>query len=153
MKYAGLLFINIAFTFAGIFAARGLNEKIKVSHLLIEMADMMAAMLSFSAENSVKIIHSLANETSLSKLTFLKNIDFENISVSTCLDDCDNERTALLLKMLGNTDVNTMLNNIEAYKSCMEMSVQRYNDYYKNHAKLFVAFGIMGGMLITILVI
>lgn len=51
MKYAGLLFINIAFTFAGIFAARGLNEKIKVSHLLIEMADMMAAMLSFSADN------------------------------------------------------------------------------------------------------
>ena len=82
MKYAGLLFINIAFTFAGIFAARGLNEKIKVSRLLIEMADMMAAMLSFSADNSVKIIHSLATETSLSKLTFLKNIDFENKSIN-----------------------------------------------------------------------
>ena len=153
MKLAGLLFVNAACAFAGVFAALRLREKSRVARLLIEMADMMQSMLSFCAADSVKIIHTLSRESTLSELTFLKNMDFENIAVSTCLDESDNERTALLFKMLGSTDVPSMMKSIDAYKAGMELSARKYEEYCKSHAKLFVAFGVLSGMLLTVLVI
>ncbi len=153
MKYAGLLFVNAACAFTGVFAALRLREKSRISRLLIEMADMIETMLSFSAEDSVKIVRALSNERTLSELYFLKNMDFENITVLTCLDESDNERTALLFKMLGSTDVQSMIKNLEAYKAGMELSARKYDEYCKSHAKLFVAFGMLGGLFLTVLVI
>ncbi len=153
MKYAGLLFVNAACAFTGVFAALRLREKSRISRLLIEMADMIEAMLSFSAEDSVKIVRALSKERTLSELYFLKNMDFENITVLTCLDESDNERTALLFKMLGSTDVQSMIKNLEAYKAGMELSARKYDEYCKSHAKLFVAFGVLGGLFLTVLVI
>ncbi len=153
MKYVGLLLMNAACAFTGVFAALRLREKSRISRLLIEMAGMIEAMLSFSAEDSVKIVRALSNERTLSELVFLKNMDFENIVVSTCLDESDNERTALLFKMLGSTDVPSMIKNIEAYKSGMEISARKYDEYCKSHAKLFVAFGVLGGLLLTVLTV
>ena len=153
MKYAGLLFVNAACAFVGGFAALRIREKSRVARLLIEMANMMESMLSFGSEDSVKIIRTLSNEKAFAELTFLKNMDIENIAVSTCLNESDNERTALLFKMLGSTDVPSMMKSIEGYKASMELSACKYDEYCKSHAKLFVAFGLLGGLLLTVLTI
>ena len=80
-------------------------------------------------------------------------MDIENIAVSTCLNESDNERTVLLFKMLGSTDVPSMMKCIEEYKASMELSACKYDEYCKSHAKLFVAFGLLGGLLLTVLII
>lgn len=56
------------------------------------MADMMAVELSFSADNSRKIVNRLRKEKSLSRLFFLNDIDFENINIKTGLDPADDEK-------------------------------------------------------------
>lgn len=46
-----------------------------------------------------------------------------------------------------------MMKSIEGYKASMELSACKYDEYCKSHAKLFVAFGLLGGLLLTVLII
>jgi len=113
----------------------------------------MAIEFSFSVNESKKIIRRLASEPALSHLDFLKNFNFENISIRTELNPVDNERINILFGKLGNTDTESMLSLIEAFKSNMEESRRKYDEYYKNHGKLYIAFGIFGGLVISLVLI
>ncbi|MDE6413626.1 MAG: hypothetical protein K2K42_07065, partial [Eubacterium sp.] len=89
----------------------------------------------------------------LSHLTFLQNISLENIDIKTELDKEDNERINFLFKNIGKTDSASMLNLIEAFKQNMLVSRKNYEDYYKNHSKLYIAFGMFGSLAVTLVLI
>ena len=116
MKIIGIILINIASVFTGLTYLFKLKEKCSVSSELITMADLMCAELSFSASSTEKIISRLAAEPSLSHLYFLKEIDFENISIKTPLDSSDNEQINLLFKELGKSDVESTVALINSFR-------------------------------------
>lgn len=130
-----------------------IKERCIIAAELIEMAELMAVELSYSADNSRKIIRRLGSESSLSHLSFLKNIDMENISIATALDTADNERINLLFNNLGKTDVHSMLEIIGLFKENMRISKERYDEYYKSHSRLYIAFGVLGGLAVSIMLI
>ncbi|MGN8612581.1 UNVERIFIED_CONTAM: hypothetical protein LJA04_09265, partial [Campylobacter jejuni] len=76
----------------------------------------MNVELSFSADNSKKIIKKLAADENLSHLSFLKSIDLENINITTVLKSADNERVNSLFKNLGCTDISSMIKIIDSFK-------------------------------------
>lgn len=153
MKYIGLIILNIASAGAGIFYALRLREQCSIAAQLIQMADIMAVELSFSADNSKKIIRKLCREASLSRLGFLHNIDLENINIKTGLSEADDEKVNMLFKSLGSTDVASMLKIINSFKESITASRQRYEEYCKSRSRLYVAFGILGGLAVTVVLI
>ncbi len=145
--------INLASACAGVFYAMKLSQRCRIASQLIQMADMMAVELSFSADHSKKIIRKLCSESSLSQLTFLKEIDLENINIKTGLSTADDEKVNMLFKSLGSTDVASMLKIIDSFKESMSASRQRYEEYRKSHSRLYIAFGILGGLAVSIVLV
>lgn len=153
MKIIGIILINIASVFTGLTYLFKLKEKCSVSSELITMADLMCAELSFSASSTEKIISRLAAEPSLSHLYFLKEIDFENISIKTPLDSSDNEQINLLFKELGKSDVESTVALINSFRESMQLSHKKYEEYYRSHYKLCIAFGVLGGLAVTVILV
>lgn len=153
MKYIGIILLNLSSIAAGFSFAAKLKRKCIISRELVEMCNLMAIEFNFSLSESKKIIKRLASEPSLSHLEFLNDFNFENINIKTELSTVDNERINILFGNLGNTDTDSMLNLIEAFKSNMEESRRKYDEYYKNHGKLYIAFGIFGGLVISLVLI
>ena len=113
----------------------------------------MAVELSFSSDNSRKIVNRLRKEQSLSRLTFLNDIDFENINIKTGLNPSDDEKVNMLFKSLGSTDVQSMLKIINTFKESISASLCGYTDYSKSHSRLFTAFGVLGGLAVSIMLL
>lgn len=153
MKIIGIILINIASVFTGLTYLFKLKEKGSVSSELITMADLMCAELSFSASSTEKIISRLAAEPSLSHLYFLKEIDFENISIKTPLDSSDNEQINLLFKELGKSDVESTVALINSFRESMQLSHKKYEENYRSHYKLCIAFGVLGGLAVTVILV
>lgn len=153
MKIIGIILINIASVFTGLSYLFRLKEKCSVSSELITMADLMCAELSFSASSTEKIISRLAAEPSLSHLYFLKEIDFENISIKTPLDSSDNEQINLLFKELGKSDVESTVALINSFRESMQLSHKKYEENYRSHYKLCIAFGVLGGLAVTVILV
>lgn len=153
MKVIGIILINIVCIATGAYYAYKTKERCETARQLIQMADMMAVELSFSADHSRKIIDRLRKETSLSRLGFLNDIDLEKIDIKTGLEPKDDEKVNMLFKSLGSTDVQSMLKIINSFKESISVSLSRYSDYSKSHSRLFVAFGILGGLAVSIVLI
>ena len=153
MKIIGIILINIASVFTGLTYLFKLKEKCSASWELITMANLMCAELSFSASSTEKIISRLAAEPSLSHLYFLKEIDFENISIKTPLDSSDKEQINLLFKELGKSDVESTVALINSFRESMQLSNKKYEEYYRSHYKLCIAFGVLGGLAVTVILV
>ena len=117
------------------------------------MSELISIELQFSARESGRIVKRLCGEPTLSHLDFLKTIDFEKVDIKTELDKEDNERLNFLFENIGKTDAFSMLNLVKAFKQNMEQSKKSYDEYYKNHARLYVMFGIFGGLAVTLALI
>lgn len=153
MKIAGILIINLVCAVTGLYYAYKTEERCETVRQLILMAEMMAVELSFSADNSRKIIDKLKKERSLSKLAFLNSIDLENIDIKTGLDPADDEKVNMLFKNFGSTDVQSMLKLIDSFKESMSLRLSAYTDYKRSHSRLYVAFGVLGGIAVSIVLI
>lgn len=130
-----------------------LKRKCIISRELLEMCDLMAIEFSYSVSESTKIIKRLSSEPSLSHLTFLKNFDFENINILTELSQIDNERINNLFKNIGKIDANSMLELLSSFKMNMAESNKSYEEYYKTHSRLYMVFGVFGGIVVSLVLI
>lgn len=153
MKYLGIILLNLSWGAAGFSLAAKMKRRCIISSELIEMCSLIAIELEFSVNESEKIIKRLCAEPSLSHLKFLRNFDFEKIDIKTELDNSDNERINLLFKNMGKTDAASMLELLEMFKINMVSSRKHYEEYYKNHCKLYIAFGILGSLAVTLVLI
>lgn len=153
LRILGIILINIVCASTGLYYALKTRERCETARQLLQMADMMAVELSFSADNSRKIINRLKKEKSLSRLTFLNDINMENIDIKTGLNPADDEKVNMLFKSLGSTDVRSMLKIINSFKESISASLSGYTDYSRSHSRLFAAFGILGGLAVSIVLI
>lgn len=130
--------------------AQKLKNKYIICSELIEMSNLMSIEIGYFSNDTVKIISNLCNEPSLSHLKFLKNIDLENIHINTELSDTENEKINSLFKMLGSADSDSTIEMVNSFKASMEESKNRYLNYFKSHSRLYIAFGIFGGIAVSI---
>ena len=153
LKLIGILLINAASVVTGLAYLYKIKEKCLISSELISMADLMSAELSFSADSTKRIVARLASEPSLSHLTFLRELDFENINISTPLNASDNEMINLLFKELGKSDVFSTIALIGSFREGMQISNKKYEEYYASHYKLCIAFGVLGGLAVSVILV
>ena len=77
----------------------------------------------------------------------------ESRHIKTELDKEDNERINFLFKNIGKTDTASMLSLIETFRQNMQLSRNKYEEYYKSHSRLYIAFGVFGSLAVTLVLI
>lgn len=153
MKYLGLILLNLSSAAAGISCAYKLKRRCIIAQEIIEMCSLMEVEFGYSLSDSKQIVKRLAYEPMLSHLDFLRNFDFEKIEIITELNNTDNERLNSLFNNLGKIDSESMIKLISSFKVNMSESLKKYEDYYKTHSRLFVAFGVFGGLMFSLVLI
>lgn len=153
MKYLGIILLNLSWIAAGFSNSFKLKRKCIVAGELVEMCSLMAIELEFSVNETGRIISRLCREPTLSHLKFLNNLSLENIDIKTELDKEDNERINFLFKNIGKTDTASMLSLIETFRQNMQLSRNKYEEYYKSHSRLYIAFGVFGSLAVTLVLI
>lgn len=132
-------------------------QKLKCKYLicceLIEMCNLMSIEIGYFSNDTVSVVNHLSKEPTLSHLKFLKNYNPENINIVTELSDNENEKLNALFRMLGTTDRDSMLDMISSFSKSIEESKNKYFGYFKSHSRLYIAFGVFGGMAVSILLV
>jgi stage III sporulation protein AB len=123
------------------------KEQIKYVDSLIYMGEKILFMLNSTSPETQMIINELKNDSRL------KNIDLSFDDDKCPIKTDDNERTLLLFNIIGKYDINSQVTYINQYIGYFKMLRQQYQDNYNRHYKLYIAFGILTGVFIVILLI
>jgi len=133
--------------------AQRLKNRYLLCSELIEMCNLIKIEIGYFSNDTGKIIKNLSEEPSLSRLKFLKTLDLENIHIKTELNETENEKINSLFKMLGSADSISTIEMVDSFKASIEESRRRYLNYSKSHSRLYIAFGIFGGIAVSIVLI
>lgn len=133
--------------------AQKLKNKYIICCELLQMCSLMSIEIGYYSNDTKSVVNNLSNEPALSHLSFLKTFDPENINIKTELSDSENEKINALFRILGTTDSSSMLDIINSFCKSMEESKEKYLVNYKNHSRLYIAFGIFGGMAVSIILV
>lgn len=113
----------------------------------------MSIEIGYFSNDTKSVVKNLSNEPALSHLKFLKSYDPENVEIKTDLSDSENEKLNALFRVLGTTDSASMLNMIHSFGKSIEESKEKYFGNFKSHGRLYIAFGVFGGMAVSILLV
>lgn len=133
--------------------AQKLKNKYVICCELLEMCSLMSVEIGYYSNDTKAVVRNLSKEPALSHLNFLKTYNPESINILTDLSDSENEKINALFRILGTTDSASMLDVINSFSKSMEESKEKYCCKLKSHSKLYIAFGIFGGMAVSILLV
>lgn len=123
------------------------KRQIKYIDNLIYIGERISLMLSSTTPETEEIFHQLMNDERLKKFDFDLNV--ENIPLSTE----EYNRIKDFFAALGRYDVDCQLRYINEFIGYYKMLKQQYQEYYASHHKLYIAFGVLSGMVISIFLI
>lgn len=133
--------------------AQKLKNKYIICCELLEMCNLMSLEIGYYSNDTKSVISNLSNEPALSHLSFLKTYNPENISIKTDLSESENEKINALFRILGTTDSDSMLDVINSFSKSIEESKEKYLSNFKSRSRLCIAFGVLGGMAVSILLV
>lgn len=131
----------------GLTVMRFKKKQIDYIDSLIYIGERILLMLESTSPETDVIIRELENDERL------KNFDLTLNGSSSPLPSKENERSKTLLSTLGKYELETQINYINQYLGYFKMLRQQYQDYYNSHYKLYLAFGLFSGVLVSVLLI
>ena len=131
----------------GLTAMRFKKKQIDYIDSLIYIGERILLMLESTSPETDVIIRELENDERL------KNFDLTLNGSSSPLPSKENERSKTLLSTLGKYELEAQINYINQYLGYFKMLRQQYQDYYNSHYKLYLAFGLFSGVLVSVLLI
>lgn len=138
----------ILFSFSlGLTAMRFKKRQIDYIDSLIYIGEKILLMLGSTSPETEVIMRELENDERL------KNFDLSLNSSSSPLPSKENDRSKMLLSTVGKYDLDAQINYINQYLGYFKMLRQQYQDYYNTHYKLYLAFGLFSGVLVSVLLI
>lgn len=143
----------MASVITGLSMVQKLRIKYQVCCELIQMCNLMSVEIGYFSNETKLVVNNLSKEPALSHLKFLKSFDPENVNIKTELSALENEKINALFRMLGTTDSYSMLDMISSFCRFMEESKDKYYSDFKSHSRLYIAFGVFGGMAVSILLV
>ncbi len=134
----------ILFSFSlGVTAAGFKKKQIKYIEDLIYIGQRILLMLNSTSPETEEIMSELINDSRL------KNFDF-NFSESSPLPSSETERITSLFSVVGKYDAESQMKFVNEYVGYFKMLKEQYQKYYNNHYKLYLVFGLFGGVLAAV---
>ncbi len=147
MKIAGIIMIIFFSSSLGIMVDCYKKRQIKYIDNLIYIGGRISLMMSSINPETSDILNELKSDERL------KNFDFDLNIENTPLPLAEYERIKNLYNIIGKYDVDCQLKYIEEFVGYFKMLKQQYQEYYEKHHKLYIAFGVLTGIVISIFLI
>lgn len=123
------------------------KRQIKYIDNLIYIGERISLMMSSINPETSEILNELKCDERL------KNFDFDLNIENTPLSSDEYERIKNLFTIIGKYDSDSQLRYIEEFVGYFKMLKQQYQEYYEKHHKLYISFGILMGIVISIFLI
>ncbi len=111
-------------------------------------------MLRVSVSYGRKSLFDVIGDCGLSELGFINaECIREKKKLASPLSDEDNEALSRLLFSLGKSDVNSQLTLIDGFKEYIKIKEEQYREEYDKNSRLYLAFGLFSGLVISVLIL
>lgn len=139
-------------TMTGISLSTDLKKKCAIAQLLCKFADEVALLMDFKLTSTGDILRHISQDERFSSLEFVKTYDMEKKSpVKTNLDKTDDRELASFLAELGTTDIENQLRLVKTYRAFAESRKDHFQKEYEKRRKLYMAFGVSGGLVLALM--
>lgn len=136
----------ILFSFSlGVMTARYKKRQITYIDTLIYIAQKISIMLNSITAETQQIMNELKSDEKL------KNFDFELSDEKSPLNASENEKVRQMFLSIGKYDLDSQLKLIEEFTGNFKMLKEEYQSHYDSHRKLYIASGLLSGVLIAVL--
>ncbi|MCC8074107.1 MAG: stage III sporulation protein AB [Clostridiales bacterium] len=111
------------------------------------MSQKILLLLRTTAPETDRILSEIMHDEALDK------IDFNDENYSSPLSQNDTMKIRELFSLLGHYDIDSQIKYVEEFSGSFKILKQQYQDYYQSHHRLYIAFSLMGGIFICVLLI
>ena len=77
----------------------------------------------------------------------------QRMKINSPLSAEDNELVSDFIYSLGKSDSNSQLKLIETFRKSIEQSKRKYEVDYSENSRLYLAFGLFGGVVFSLIII
>lgn len=144
--------IIISTTSVGIILSNNLKRKYIICKELESMCDSMIIDLSYKVTPIKELL-----EASSVKYDCLNFISIDNLSckgkVDSCLNNVENQEISDFLYSLGKSNSTTQIRIIEGFKGYIHSCADKYENMFKRNNKLYISFGLFGGIILSLMFI
>ncbi len=129
----------------GLMAAKSKHKQIEYTDLLVYMGNRILLMLKSTMPETEEIIKQLKSDERL------KNFDFSLELKNSPLSAQDNQKISNLFNAIGMYDIDSQIMIVSEFTGYFKMLNKQYQDYYDQHYKLYIIFGIASGLLLSVI--
>lgn len=134
-------------TFLGITVISYKKKQIAYIDMLITIGEKVQMLLQNTSPDTAEIINSLKNDIRL------KNFDFELKDNTILLENAEKGKIRDYFQSIGKYDTETQINLSKEFTAELRLLKEEYQQYLKSHQKLYVAFGLLSGVLFSVIMI
>lgn len=127
----------------GMIAVKKQREKIEYIDMLIYMGNRILLLLKSTMPETDEILAILKNDSRTSKFDLAK----------LPLREEDNCEIVNLFNCLGRFDADSQIMITNEYIGYFRLLKKQYQEYYNQHYRLYIVFGVFGGILVSVLLI
>lgn len=134
-------------TFLGITVISYKKKQIAYIDMLITIGEKVQMLLQNTSPDTAEIINSLKNDNRL------KKFDFELKDNTILLENAEKGKVRNYFQSIGKYDTETQINLSNEFTAELRLLKEEYQQYLKSHQKLYVAFGLLSGVLFSVIMI
>lgn len=147
MKIIGLIMIILFSSSLGLMVDNYKKRQIRYVDNLIYIGNRVSLMLSSTTPETEEMISDLKQDERL------KNFDFDLNVENTPLSADEYDRIRNLFSIIGKYDADCQLKYIKEFVGYFKMLKQQYQEHYAAHHKLYITFGVLAGVAVSILLL
>lgn len=130
----------------GLTAVSVKRRQLEYIETLVYLANRVLLLLKSTMPETQEILRILKSDKALFEF------DFETCS-SPYLSESDNKKTADFINSIGKYDIDSQISITQEYIDYFKLLKSKYQEYFDNHYKLYIALGITSGLAVTVLLI
>lgn len=151
MKLIGLVGIVLTSLCIGWQKVIDCKQQIAICDSLIGLCNELSADLSYRQTPIIDVVTGYLRNT---RIDFIdEECFYHKEKVNSILSSTENERISQFIYSLGKSDISSQNKLIESFKLYMEESKDRYKSKYSSKSRVYLAFGLCGGLTVSLLLI
>ncbi|MGN0531980.1 MAG: hypothetical protein ACI4IN_04195 [Eubacterium sp.] len=151
MKLLGVIGLLLTGLALGSYFSNRIKQKIAICDDLIKLCDQLSVDMRYKQSSIIPFVLSYIDGTSIGFIS--KENFYSNTPTASILTIKENEQIGDFIYSLGKTDSKSQISIIEAFRQYMDSIKRGYCDAYNSKSKVYITFGICGGLMLSLLLI
>lgn len=131
----------------GLMAVKRKKEQLEYVKTLIYMGSRILILLKSTMPETDEIMRILKNDEALAKF------DFTSDDTKNRLNPEDRGKVTNLFNSIGRYDIESQIYITEEFTEYFKLKKEQYQEYYNEHYRLYLVFGVFSGVIAAVLLV